>query len=68
MTNDKAYSFCCQYFIDDLIDPAFEEFLRTKMDQGQTEREVLAQYMAEWIPWEENADKLVARVCELAGE
>ena len=65
MTNDKAYSYCCQYFIDDLIDPAFEEFLCMKIEQGKTEREVIAEYMAAWIPWEENADQLIARVREL---
>lgn len=56
MKNDRAFNYCYQYFIDDVW----------KM-RDET-REVLAAAMASWIPWEPRADKLIARVRELAGE
>ena len=54
--SDRAFNYCYQYFIDDVW----------KM-RDET-REVLAAAMASWIPLEPRADKLIARVCELAGE
>ena len=67
MENDKAFVHCCYYFIEDLSDSAFEEHLRKQVAQGRTEREVLSEYMASWIPWEEYGDKLCARIKEMAG-
>ena len=56
MKNDRAFNYCYQYFIDDVW----------KMRNAT--REVLATAMASWIPWEPHADKLIARVREMAGE
>ena len=56
MKSDRAFNYCYQYFIDDVW----------KM-RDET-REVLAAAMASWIPWEPHANKLIARVRELAGE
>ena len=64
MTNDKAFVHCCYYFIEDLSDSAFEEHLREQVAQGRTEREVLSEYMASWIPWEEYGDKLCETIKE----
>ena len=66
MENDKAFVHCCYYFIEELTDSAFEEHMRQLVAQGRTEREVMSEYMASWIPWEDNADKLIARIYELA--
>lgn len=68
MINDNAFVHCCYYFMEELSDSAFEEYLREQVAQGRTEREVLSKYMASWIPWEEHADKLIVRVRELADE
>ena len=56
MESDRAFNYCYQYFIDDVW----------KM-RDET-REGLAAAMASWIPWELRADKLIARLRELAGE
>ena len=53
MENDNAFVQCCYYFIEDLTDSAFEDHLREQVAQGRTEREVLSEYMASWVPWEE---------------
>ena len=66
MENDNAFVHCCYYFIEDLTDSAFEDHLREQVAQGRTEREVLSEYMASWIPWEEYGDKLCARIKEMA--
>jgi len=66
MENDNAFVQCCYYFIEDLADSAFEDHLREQVAQGRTEREVLSEYMASWIPWEEYGDKLCARIMEMA--
>ena len=68
MKNDNAFVHCCYYFIEDLTDSAFEETLRQKLAQGQTEREVLSEYMASWIPGEEYVDRLCERIKEMASE
>ena len=68
MNSDKAFAYCCQYFIEEVTDSYFEEYLREKMAQGFTEREVLSEYMAAWIPWEDHADKLIARLHIMIGE
>ena len=52
--------------IEDLTDSAFEDHLREQVAQGRTEREVLSEYMASWIPWEEYGNKLCARIKEMA--
>ena len=62
MENDNAFVQCCYYFIEDLTDSAFEDHLREQVAQGRTEREVLSEYMASWIPWEEYADKLIEKL------
>ena len=51
MENDNAFVQCCYYFIEDLTDSAFEDHLREQVAQGRTEREVLSEYMASWIPF-----------------
>ena len=56
MKNDRVFNYCYQYFIEDVWKMRDEP------------REVLAAAMASWIPWEPSADKLIARVRELAGE
>ncbi len=61
--SDRAFNYCYQYFIDDVW--------KMRMDAHETgnrEKDMLAAAMASWIPWEPCADKLIARVCELAGE
>lgn len=68
MKNDNAFVHCCYYFIEDLTDSAFEETLRQKLAQGQTEREVLSEYMAAWIQWDLNVEKITAQIYELADE
>ena len=60
MKSDNAFNYCYQYFIEDLWD--------LRADSGTDERYMLARYMASWIPWEPRADKLIARLRELAGE
>ena len=32
------------------------------MAQGFTEREAIAEYMAEWIPWEPSREQIVKRI------
>ena len=45
-----------------------EEELRDYEENGISERYVLSRYMASWLPWEPHADRLIARLRELAGE
>ena len=66
MESDKAFAYCCQYFIEEVTDSYFVEYLREKLAQGFTEREVLSEYLAAWIPWEDHADKLVVKLREMA--
>ena len=61
--SDRAFNYCYQYFIDDVWDLRAEAH-----DSGSDERLLLSHYMASWIPCEPSADKLIARVRELAGE
>ena len=68
MKSDRAFSYCCQYFIEDVTGWRIKEELRERRENGVNERYVLSRYMASWIPWEPRADKLIARVRELAGE
>lgn len=44
------------------------EELHDYEENGISTRQVLSRYMASWIPWEPHADKLIARLRELAGE
>ena len=44
------------------------EELHDYEENGINTRRVLVRYMASWIPWEPNAEKLIARLRELAGE
>lgn len=61
--NDRAFAYCYQYFIEDVESYEFiEGFLRPKMAQGFTEREAIAEYMAEWIPWEPSREHIVKRI------
>ena len=55
MKSDNAFAHCCYYFIEELTDSYFEEYLRNEVACGRTEREVLSEYMAAWIDWEECA-------------
>ena len=66
--NDRAFNYCYQYFIEDVTGWRFEEELRERRENGISERYFLSHYMASWIPWEPNADKLIARVREMADE
>ena len=65
MENDNAFVYCCYYFIEDLTDSAFEDHLREQVAHGRTEREIVSEYMASWIPWEEYGNKLIAQINEL---
>ena len=68
MKSDRAFAYCCQYFIEDVTSWRFAAELQWLRENGVSERCVLARYMASWIPWEPKADKLIARIRELAGE
>ena len=68
MESDRAFAYCCQYFIEDVTGWRMEEELRDYEENGISERYVLSRYMASWIPWESHADRLIARLRELAGE
>ena len=61
--SDRAFNYCYQYFIEDVWDLRAEAY-----DSGISERQLIARYMASWIPWESRAERLIARVRELAGE
>ena len=45
-----------------------EEELRERRENGISERYFLSRYMASWILWEPNADRLIERLRELAGK
>ena len=64
--NDTAFNECYLYFIDDVWNLMIHEEVREAEARGISEREVLARYMASWIPGEAHADKLIARMHELA--
>lgn len=66
MENDAAFNECYLYFIDDVWNLMVHEKVREAEARGISEREVLARYMASWIPGEKHANKLMARMCELA--
>lgn len=66
--SDRAFAYCCQYFIEDVTGWRFEEELRDYEENGISTRQVLSRYMASWIPWESHADRLIVRLRELAGE
>ena len=68
MESDRAYAYCCQYFIEDVTGWRMYEELHDYEENGINTRRVLVRYMASWIPWEPNAEKLIARLRELAGE
>lgn len=68
MESDRAFAYCFQYFIEDVTGWHLEEELRERRENGISERYVLSRYMASWIPWEPSADKLIARVREMADE
>lgn len=68
MKSDRAFNYCYQYFIEDITGWRIEEELRERRENGISDRYVLSRYMASWIPWEPRADKLIARVRELADE
>lgn len=67
MENDKAFNECYLYFIEDVWDLMVHEEVREAEAHGISEREVLAQYMASWIPGEPCAEKLFACLREMAG-
>jgi hypothetical protein len=66
--SDSAFNYCYQFYIEDVTGWRFEAELRERRENGISERYFLAHYMASWIPWEASAEKLIARVRELAGE
>lgn len=68
MDNDKVFNYCYQYFIEDVTGWSLEEELRESSENGISERYLLSRYMASWIPWEPNADKIIAQIHEWAGE
>ena len=63
MKSDRVFNYCYQYFIEDVWDLRAEAH-----DSGSDERIMLSHYMASWIPWEPNADKLIARIRKMADE
>ena len=63
---DKVFTFLNQYFLEDTSDWLFREYMKNECEKGMTERQVLARYYASWIPWENCADKIIAKVYELA--
>ena len=65
---DKVFAFLNFYFLEDTSDWVFQEYMQNECKKGKTERQVLANYYASWIPWESCAEKIIARVRELAGE
>ncbi len=67
MENDNVFEHCFQYFIEDMVTDEMAEAIRNAEKYGIDERTVMAQYMASWIPWEEHADKLCARICNWVG-
>ena len=68
MESDRAFAYCCQYFIEDVTGWRMEEEVRDYEENGISERYVLSRYMASWIPWESHADRLIARIRKFAGE
>ena len=66
MEDDTAFNECYLYFIDDVWNLMVREEVREAEAHGISEREVLAQYMASWIPGEEHADRLCERIREWA--
>ena len=68
MENDDVYSYLINYYLDLISDQAFEDFLNAECQKGKTVRQVHAEYMASWIPWESSADKLCERIRKMADE
>ena len=62
MTDDRIFANCCLYFIEDVTSCSMEAELR----ENGNERYTLSRYMASWIPWEPNADKIIAQIKEWA--
>ena len=54
------------YFIEELSDSYFDDYLRNEIAHGRTEREVLSEYMAAWIEWQDCADRLRERIRHLS--
>ena len=67
MESDAAFNECYLYFIDDVWNLMIHEEFCDAKARGVSEREVLARYMASWIPCEEHADKLYACIKEMTG-
>ena len=68
MENDSVYNFFFHYYIEEVTSWRIYEELKDYKENGIDERYVLSRYMAQWIPWEEHADKLCTRIKEMAGE
>ena len=56
------------YFLEDTSDWVFQEDMQNECKKGKTERQVLANYYASWIPWEACDVTIIARKRAMAGE
>ena len=63
MESDRAFAYCCQYFIEDVTGWRFEEEM---YNSGLSEREYLSRYFAARIPGEDCYEKLIMKIEEIA--
>ena len=54
-SNDALYSFLILYFLEELSDPTIIAELNTSLNP----RWAISQYMASWIPYEKNYQKII---------
>ena len=66
LKNNDVFAFLNYYYIEETTTQEFQEYMRKECGNGRTEREVLADYYAAWIPWEEQNEKLIRKITELA--
>ncbi len=66
MESNTAFNECYLYFIENIWNLTIYEEVREAEARGLSEREVLAQYMASWVPGEPHPEKLCKKIKEWA--
>ena len=60
--SDNTYNFLVRYFLDKLSDPYFER----ELEQAENKRWFICENMASWIPYDEQAEKILQKIKEFA--
>ena len=64
--NERIYNFLVLFYLEELSNPYFQNEIQYLLNEVKNERWLYSQYMASWLPYEKDYEKILMKIKSFA--